>query len=161
MCVSVEGGREGRESCFFFFSSKPPFSKFSSKPKKKSKNPLQYGNVMLDVAGMSKSGIERKATCRALFSKLLFLSEAEELFLDGQKGPALPRHPGGLRRDRRRRRETEDRQPARGRPGQARGPVPLFERGRGGVEAEGGGGGFFGDQPLDDRGGGGGGGGGW
>ena len=35
---------------------------------------------MLDVAGMSKAGIERKATCRALFSKLLFLSEAEELF---------------------------------------------------------------------------------
>ena len=34
----------------------------------------QYGNVMLDVAGMTKAGIERKATCRALFSKILFLA---------------------------------------------------------------------------------------
>ena len=34
----------------------------------------KYGNVMLDVAGMTKAGIERKATCRALFSKLLFLA---------------------------------------------------------------------------------------
>jgi len=40
---------------------------------------------MLDVAGMSKAGIERKATCRALFSKLLFLAEAEEL-LDQSSG---------------------------------------------------------------------------
>ena len=29
--------------------------------------------------GMTKAGIERKATCRALFSKLLYLAESEEL----------------------------------------------------------------------------------
>ena len=34
----------------------------------------QYGNVMMDVAGMSKAGIDRKATCRGLFSKLLYLA---------------------------------------------------------------------------------------
>ena len=33
----------------------------------------QYGNVMLEVRGMTKAGVERKATCRALFSKLLYL----------------------------------------------------------------------------------------
>ncbi len=37
--------------------------------------------------GMTKAGIERKATCRALFSKLLYLAESEELApsLDGPK----------------------------------------------------------------------------
>ena len=157
MCACGWGGGRGAESCFFFFSSKPPFSKFSSKPKKKSKNPLQYGNVMLDVAGMSKSGIERKATCRALFSKLLFLSEAEELFLDGQKGPALADIPAVF--------GATDDDAAKLR------IVSLLEVDLGKLEdqfppsegpsSEGGGGGFFGDQPLDDRGGGGGGGGGW
>jgi hypothetical protein len=34
----------------------------------------KYGNVMLETKGMTKAGIERKATCRALFSKLLYLS---------------------------------------------------------------------------------------
>ncbi len=36
---------------------------------------------------MTKAGIERKATCRALFSKLLYLAESEELApsLDGPK----------------------------------------------------------------------------
>lgn len=34
----------------------------------------KYGNVMLDVKGMTKVGVERKATCRALFSKLLYLA---------------------------------------------------------------------------------------
>ena len=34
----------------------------------------KYGNVMLETAGMTKTGIERKATCRALFSKLLYLA---------------------------------------------------------------------------------------
>ena len=33
----------------------------------------RYGNVMLEVKGMTKAGIDRKATCRALFSKLLYL----------------------------------------------------------------------------------------
>ena len=36
----------------------------------------KYGNVMLDVKGMTKAGVERKATCRALFSKLLYLAGA-------------------------------------------------------------------------------------
>ena len=36
----------------------------------------KYGNVMLETAGMTKAGIERKATCRALFSKLLYLAGA-------------------------------------------------------------------------------------
>ncbi|EIE23581.1 hypothetical protein COCSUDRAFT_47354 [Coccomyxa subellipsoidea C-169] len=39
----------------------------------------KYGNVMLEVAGMTKAGIERKATCRALFSKILFLAESEKI----------------------------------------------------------------------------------
>jgi hypothetical protein len=39
----------------------------------------KYGNVMLDTEGMTKAGIERKATCRALFSKLLYLVESEAL----------------------------------------------------------------------------------
>lgn len=34
----------------------------------------RYGNVMLEVKGMTKAGIDRKATCRQLFSKLLYLS---------------------------------------------------------------------------------------
>lgn len=34
----------------------------------------KYGNVMLDVKGMTKAGIERKATCQALFAKLLYLA---------------------------------------------------------------------------------------
>lgn len=34
----------------------------------------KYGNVMLETEGMTKAGIERKATCRALFSKLLYLA---------------------------------------------------------------------------------------
>lgn len=34
----------------------------------------KYGNVMLETQGMTKAGIERKATCRALFSKLLYLA---------------------------------------------------------------------------------------
>ena len=36
----------------------------------------RYGNVMLDVKGMTKAGIDRKATCRQLFSKLLYLAGA-------------------------------------------------------------------------------------
>lgn len=34
----------------------------------------RYGNVMLEVQGMTKAGIDRKATARQLFSKLLYLS---------------------------------------------------------------------------------------
>lgn len=39
----------------------------------------KYGNVMLDTSGMSAAGIERKATARALFSKMLYLVENEDL----------------------------------------------------------------------------------
>lgn len=39
----------------------------------------QYGAVMLDTSGMSAGGVERKASSRALFSKLLYLTECEEL----------------------------------------------------------------------------------
>lgn len=39
----------------------------------------KYGNVMLDTTGMSPAGIERKATSRALFSKLQFLVQCEPL----------------------------------------------------------------------------------
>lgn len=39
----------------------------------------KYGNVMLETAGMTKAGIERKATCRALFSKLLYLAGDKRL----------------------------------------------------------------------------------
>ncbi len=48
----------------------------------------KYGNVMLETAGMTKAGIERKATCRALFSKLLYLAGAQGL----QPAKPLPAH---------------------------------------------------------------------
>lgn len=48
----------------------------------------KYGNIMLDTAGMSKAGVERKATCRALFSKMLYLAECEELLKQGAEAEA-------------------------------------------------------------------------
>lgn len=39
----------------------------------------KYGNVMLNTDGMSAEGVERKATARALFSKMLFLAECPEV----------------------------------------------------------------------------------
>eukprot|EP00887_Chlorella_sp_A99_P001570 scaffold8.g1570.t1 len=39
----------------------------------------RYGTVMLDTTGMSAAGIERKMASRALFSKLLYLSECDRL----------------------------------------------------------------------------------
>jgi hypothetical protein len=39
----------------------------------------QYGTVMLDTSGLSQAGIERKATSRALFSKMMYLVECEDL----------------------------------------------------------------------------------
>ena len=39
----------------------------------------RYGDVMLSPVGMTQAGIERKATARALFSKLLYLAECEAL----------------------------------------------------------------------------------
>lgn len=39
----------------------------------------KYGSVMLNTQGMTSAGVERKATARALFSKLLYLAEYEQL----------------------------------------------------------------------------------
>jgi hypothetical protein len=39
----------------------------------------KYGGIMLDTSGMSAAGVERKATAQALFSKLLYLVECEDL----------------------------------------------------------------------------------
>lgn len=112
---------------------------------------------MLDVAGMSKAGIERKATCRALFSKLLFLAEAEEV-LDQSPGTAaasldIPGVFGATSDDAAKLRivsllevdltKLEDQFPS----------SSSSSDGSGG-------GGFFGDQPLDEGGSGGGNGGG-
>lgn len=114
---------------------------------------------MFDVAGMSKSGIERKATCRALFSKLLFLAEAEELLDQSPSSAGALLDIAGVFG------ATED-DAAKLR------IVSLLEVDLGKLEDQfpssseggGGGGGFFGDQPTEDEGGSGGsggGGGGW
>jgi hypothetical protein len=39
----------------------------------------KYGTVMLDTSGMSAAGIERKATSRALYSKVQYLTQCEAL----------------------------------------------------------------------------------
>eukprot|EP01024_Parvocaulis_polyphysoides_P038549 TRINITY_DN3466_c0_g1_i2.p1 TRINITY_DN3466_c0_g1~~TRINITY_DN3466_c0_g1_i2.p1 ORF type:complete len:345 (-),score=32.52 TRINITY_DN3466_c0_g1_i2:813-1847(-) len=39
----------------------------------------QYGTLMLDTGGMTREGVERKAAGRALFSKLLYLTESEQI----------------------------------------------------------------------------------
>ena len=43
----------------------------------------KYGTIMLDTSGMSPAGIERKATSRALFSKMLYLVECDDLLMPG------------------------------------------------------------------------------
>lgn len=43
----------------------------------------KYGTLMLNTDGMTAEGLERKATCRALFSKLLYLTEHEPLVAPG------------------------------------------------------------------------------
>eukprot|EP00878_Enallax_costatus_P021999 GHUV01023321.1.p1 GENE.GHUV01023321.1~~GHUV01023321.1.p1 ORF type:complete len:134 (+),score=37.91 GHUV01023321.1:126-527(+) len=45
----------------------------------------KYGTLMLNTDGMTAEGIERKATCRALFSKLLYLTEYEPLVAQGSE----------------------------------------------------------------------------
>ncbi len=45
----------------------------------------KYGNVMLDTTGMSAAGIERKATSRALFSKMQYLIENEGLIASSEE----------------------------------------------------------------------------
>lgn len=47
----------------------------------------KYGTLMMNTEGMTSEGVERKATCRNLFSKMLFLTEHEPL-LD-QTGEAV------------------------------------------------------------------------
>ena len=43
----------------------------------------KYGTMMLNTEGFSATGLERKATCKALFQKVLFLSECEALVKPG------------------------------------------------------------------------------
>ncbi|KAG1677753.1 hypothetical protein FOA52_001065 [Chlamydomonas sp. UWO 241] len=47
----------------------------------------KYGPLMLNAqeAGFSASSLERKATCKALFQKLLYLSECEQLVAQGSE----------------------------------------------------------------------------
>lgn len=52
-----------------------------------------YGNIMLNTQGMTAAGIERKATARALFSKLLYLSGQQllrMLFISSSAVLAIP-----------------------------------------------------------------------
>lgn len=39
----------------------------------------QYGTLMLNTDGFTTSGLERKATCKALFQKMLYLTECDQL----------------------------------------------------------------------------------
>ena len=39
----------------------------------------KYGTVMLDTSGLSSAGVERKATARSLFSKMLYLVEDDDI----------------------------------------------------------------------------------
>ncbi len=41
--------------------------------------PPRYGTLMLNTEGMTEQGVQRKATCQALFRKLLYLTEHEPL----------------------------------------------------------------------------------
>ncbi|GBF89464.1 hypothetical protein Rsub_02036 [Raphidocelis subcapitata] len=45
----------------------------------------KYGTLMLSTEGMSASGLQRKATCQALFSKMLYLTEHEPLVAQGSE----------------------------------------------------------------------------
>ncbi|KAF8069554.1 PTRH2 [Scenedesmus sp. PABB004] len=49
----------------------------------------KYGTLMLNVDGMTPEGVERKATCRALFAKLLYLTEHEPLVAQGSDAFAV------------------------------------------------------------------------
>jgi hypothetical protein len=45
----------------------------------------KYGTLMLNIDGMTAEGVERKATCQALFRKLLYLTEHEPLVAAGSE----------------------------------------------------------------------------
>lgn len=49
----------------------------------------KYGTMMLNTEGMTPEGVERKATCSALFSKLLYLTEHEPLIAQGSDAFAV------------------------------------------------------------------------
>lgn len=44
---------------------------------------VKYGSLVMNTEGMTAAGVERKATCQALFRKLLFLTEQEALVRQG------------------------------------------------------------------------------
>lgn len=47
----------------------------------------KYGGLVLDTHGMTSSGVERKATCQALFKKLHYLTtEVEDLIPQARAG---------------------------------------------------------------------------
>jgi hypothetical protein len=45
----------------------------------------KYGGLLMNTAGMTAEGVERKATCRALFQKMLALTECEWLVTQGSE----------------------------------------------------------------------------
>ena len=45
----------------------------------------KYGTMMLNTEGFSATGLERKATCKALFQKVLYLAEHEALVKAGSE----------------------------------------------------------------------------
>ncbi len=51
----------------------------------------QFGTVMMDTSSMTNAGIERKATAKLLFSKMLYLLECEQLWTNGGESEAEER----------------------------------------------------------------------
>ncbi len=51
----------------------------------------QFGTVMMDTSSMTNAGIERKATAKLLFSKMLYLLECEQLWANGDDSEAEQR----------------------------------------------------------------------
>lgn len=48
----------------------------------------QFGTVMMDTNSMTNAGIERKATAKLLFSKMLYLLECDQLWTNGGESEA-------------------------------------------------------------------------
>jgi hypothetical protein len=48
----------------------------------------QFGTVMMDTSSMTNAGIERKATAKSLFSKMLYLLECEQLWTNNGESDA-------------------------------------------------------------------------
>ncbi len=51
----------------------------------------QFGTVMMDTSSMTNAGIERKATAKLLFAKMLYLLECEQLWTNGDESEAEER----------------------------------------------------------------------